>query len=232
MNKTKTYKHLFFDLDKTIWDFNTNVYNTFHILFEQFKIHEYCQLSDFVKVYNKHNERLWREFRKGNIRKERLRTKRFMLVFKEIGINNMQLAQEIGDIYIEMVVRQKALLPGAQTILEYLSRHYTLHIITNGFEQVQMKKINNSGLTGYFTSITTSDSTKHKKPAPGIFHHALTLANAGTHESLMIGDDLEADIIGARKCKIDQVYFNPDKIPHKKNITYEIACLDELKELL
>ncbi len=232
MAEPKKYKHLFFDLDKTIWDFNTNVYHTFRAIFEQFNIHEYCELSDFIKVYDKHNERLWREFRKGNIRKNRLRVKRFMLVFREIGIHNMHLAQEIGDIYIDMVVRQMALLPGARAILEYLSEHYSLHIITNGFEQVQMKKIKNCGLTGYFKSITTSDSTKYKKPSRGIFQHALALSNALAHESLMIGDDMEADIIGARKCKIDQVYFNPGKIPHKKKVTYEISCLEELKQFL
>jgi putative hydrolase of the HAD superfamily len=127
---------------------------------------------------------------------------------------------------------QTALIPNAKYILKYLIKNYSLYIITNGFMDVQLAKIKNSGLSGYFKKIFTSEHARSSKPNRGIFEYALKSVNARKKESLMIGDDLEIDIKGAREFGIDQVYFNPSGIRHNDRLTYEIHSLLELKDLL
>ncbi len=229
----KTYKHLFFDLDRTLWDFENNSIKAFEIIFEKRALHKiFPDFKTFVSVYKAHNKHLWDLYKLRKIKKEELRNQRFLLTLQDFGVNNIQLAEQIGDDYVELSPLQTGLFPNTIDVLDYLKGKYQMHIITNGFVEVQYKKLDNCGLRPYFIHIITSEEAKSAKPKPGIFHAAISAANAKKAESLMIGDDLETDILGAKKFGIDQVFFNPEAHKHEQEVTFEITELKQLIEFL
>ena len=221
---------IFFDLDRTLWDFDLNAHTT---------LVELCHLNnlkvdteDFIKCYNNHNEKLWSLYRENKISKETLRSKRFKLTLADFSIDNDDLATKLGDKYVAKCPLQTALFPYTFEILKYLQKKYKLHIITNGFEEVQHIKLNASGLTPFFQKIITSEKVNVKKPDPKIFDYALNLVAAKSKNTIMIGDDLPVDIIGAKKIGIHQIYFNPNKKEHTEKIDFEISSLIEIKGIL
>jgi putative hydrolase of the HAD superfamily len=226
------YKHIFFDLDRTLWDFDANAIAAFEELHHKYQLAPFCDIQSFARIYRKHNERLWTEFRRGNISKERLRYKRFILVLNELGIMDDAKAQSMSSDYLEITPQKTALEPNTIEVLEYLYPKYGLHIITNGFEHTQQLKIQNTGLDKYFDEVITAETIAISKPQVKIFDYALRKTGINGKQALMIGDDLEVDIIGARKAGIDQVYYNPQKKQHKEVISYEITDLKELMNLL
>jgi putative hydrolase of the HAD superfamily len=227
------YKHLFFDLDRTLWDFETNSIQAFKIIFEKQNLFNiFPDFNTFVTTYKHHNEKLWELYRLGQIKKDDLRNDRFLLTLKDFNCDDMALATAIGDDYVELSPQQTTLFPGTIETLDYLAPKYKMHIITNGFVEVQYKKLRNSNLEQYFDKIITSEEAKASKPKPGIFHAALSSANAKKADCLMIGDDLKNDIIGARSYGFDQVFFNPHRTEHQEKVTFEIANIPELKDIL
>lgn len=227
------YRHLFFDLDLTLWDLDKNSTEVLSELFTELRVEEKYKLSfeNFLCVYKYYNDILWEQYRKELVTKEDLRTQRFQYSFMHFGIEDNPLAKEMGESYIAKSPLKTHLLPYAREVLEYLNTNYTLHIITNGFEEVQIVKLNNSGISQYFKNVITSESSGYKKPDKRIFHYSLYRAKAKSKQCIMIGDHLEIDIIGARNAGLDQIYYNPKKLGHKENITYEIDCLSRLKEI-
>ena len=141
-------------------------------------------------------------------------------------------AEKIGNEYLGISPTKTRLVPHAREILEYLHARYQLHVITNGFLSTQQIKMRNCRLEKYFRSLTTSEDVGHNKPRAEIFQHALSSVNARKKESLMIGDDLEVDIQGARKFGMDQVFLNRDGVIHTDPVTYEISSLGALKDIL
>lgn len=229
----KKYKHLFFDLDHTLWDFAKNSRETLEEAFHNFKLNQQgLVFEEFLAQYFKVNDAYWDDYRKGRVTKEELRSGRFYHSFKHFGIDNQKLADDFGDYYIEHSPKKKNVFPNTHETLDFLKNYYQLHIITNGFEEVQFVKLEKSNLAQYFKHIITSEKAGVKKPNAKIFHHALKVASARNKETLMIGDNFEADILGAKKVGIDQVYFNPDKLIQQEKATYEIEDLIELIELL
>jgi len=229
----KQYKHLFFDLDRTLWDFEKNSIITLRSIFDKRKLDKiFPDFDIFVSTYKAHNERLWDLYKLRKIRKDELRNERFLLTLKDFGIDDPKLAEQIGDDYVELSPMQTVLFPNTIEVLDYLSTKYKMHIITNGFVEVQYKKLKNCGLEKYFERVTTSEEAKSSKPKPEIFQVALKSVNAKKTESLMIGDDLENDILGAKKFGIDQVFFNPDSEKHSETISFEIKNLNELTTFL
>ncbi len=228
------YKHIFFDLDHTLWDFEQSAAQTFAVLFEkhQLKLRGIPSLQVFIKEYTIHNTKLWESYRNGELKKEILRSLRFENTLKEFGINDPVLAESIGDDYVYHAPRTVFLMPGAMEVLQYLHTKYSLHLITNGFEEVQHIKVKEADLGKYFKTITTSEEAGVKKPDKQIFEYALNKAGARVQESLMIGDNLEVDIEGASQAGIDQVYFNPQKTPHALKVSFEIVHLNALMEIL
>lgn len=231
---TKTYKHLFFDLDHTLWDFERSAYHTFQMMYDKFSLKEkgIPSLAEFLKTYTHHNSRLWESYRNGALKKEVLRSLRFEHTLESFGICEPGLATQLGDDYVYYSPRTVYLMPGARETIEKLAGIYHLHLITNGFEEVQHVKLNESGLKLYFRSMTTSEEAGVKKPAKAIFDYALRKAGAVASESLMIGDDLEVDVLGAKNAGLDQVYFNPEGVAHGEIITYEIKALTALLRFL
>ncbi|NOU46235.1 MAG: noncanonical pyrimidine nucleotidase, YjjG family [Bacteroidales bacterium] len=224
------YKHLFFDLDRTLWDFDASSYQTFVYMYEKYNLKSIGiqSLDEFTEVYHKHNDHFWDLYRNGEITKDLLRGIRFQATFDTFGIDNKTLVGQITEDYLYHSPRNVFLFPNAHKTLDYLRDRVELHMITNGFEEVQEIKMQSSDLRKYFKTVVTSEEAGVKKPDARIFEYALKRAGATADESIMIGDDLEVDIEGARLIGMDTVYFNPAKLPHPGNATYEISDLADL----
>ncbi len=233
MISKKKYKHVFFDLDRTLWDFENNSSDTIKSILIHHDLSELIEIFEkFIEVYTINNNRLWKLYRKGQVKKEQLRVTRFHLTLKKFGINNIDLAKTIDKEYLEASPRSKNLMPNAIEILNYLISSYKLYIITNGFRETQFIKLNSTGILKYFSKIITSDEIGYAKPDFRIFHSALSSVNAKKSESLMVGDDYNVDIIGAQKYGIDQIYFNYKNEPTLGKATYEVNSLLEIKNIL
>ncbi len=229
----KTYRHLFFDLDRTIWDFETNSKLAFEELFQMPQFKSICpSLEEFLPVYHSFNDALWERFRRGTATKTEVRDQRFVQTFESFGVMQTDKALEMSELYVGISPQKTALMPHAIEVLGTLKKSYHLHIISNGFIEAQKVKIEKSGLSPFFDRIITSEMAKAAKPNPEIFHLALSSAHAKKKECLMIGDDWNADIMGARKFGIDQVFFNPEQSKVPLKATYEIVDLIDLLEFL
>jgi putative hydrolase of the HAD superfamily len=227
------YKHVFFDLDRTLWDFEQNMRKTLCDIYDNHNLKEHINGYEiFIDTFVRHNDRLWAQYQNGQLKKEVLRYKRFEVTLRDFGIKDKVLAEVIGQEYIDESPRKTILVPHTLETLNYLSNKYKLHIITNGFNEVQFTKLKLCGLEKYFDKVITSEISGYHKPRPQAFGYSLSSANAKKDESIMIGDDLNIDIVGAREFGIDQVYFNPLSIPHNEKITYEIKSLLELTAIL
>lgn len=229
------YKHIFFDLDHTLWDFERNSGATLQQLYLEFGLEQkgIADFEQFRSTYELHNERFWIRYRKGFVRREELRWKRMWHTLLDFRIADNALARRMAGIYLERLPHQGLLIPFAQDILDYCTgKNYCLHLITNGFETTQRQKMRTSGIDHYFGQVITSESSNSMKPKPEIFAYALQASGALLQESIMIGDSLEADILGAQRCDMDQVYFNPNRKAHTEKPTYEIDCLSQLRQFL
>lgn len=228
-----SYKHIFFDLDRTLWDFEQNMRLTLMGIYDKHELKSaFPDYDTFINSFVTHNERLWGWYQQGNLKKEILRYKRFELTLNEFGIKDKELAAVIGQEYIDESPKKTALIPHTIETLDYLHPKYKLHIITNGFNEVQFTKIKLCGLEKYFEKVITSEISGYHKPRPEAFGYPLSSANAKKEESIMIGDDLVTDILGAKQFGIGQIYFNPQGIPHDESISYEIKSLLEIKDIL
>ncbi len=230
----KKYRHLFFDLDRTLWDFDKSAAETFEDIYNKYKLLErgIKTVEDFHRVYTHHNNILWEEYRHGRIEKKVLSNLRYFLTLQDFGIEDEKLAADLGKDYLEISPRKVNLFPNAISVLNYLSPRYTLHLITNGFSEVQETKLRVSGLGEYFRTVITSEEAGVKKPNPAIFYFALKKADADIDDSLMIGDDFEVDIVGAKNVGIDQVLFDPEQKYQQNGSTFTIRDLAELKGFL
>lgn len=227
------YKHLFFDLDHTLWDFAVNEKITLNQLFEKHKLNRYFSSFDnFFDTYKPINKDLWLNYRNGNIPKETVKINRFLDTFRFVGLDDVKMAELIADEFVELSPLQTQLIPYTKEILTYLKPKYDLHIITNGFVEVQYIKLEKSGLRPYFKGIFVSEEIGYQKPDTNFFDCVVNGCGANKKECLVIGDNLEVDILGAKDYGLDQVYFNPDQTPHKEVVFKEITFLAELKDFL
>lgn len=228
------YQHLFFDLDHTLWDFDANARETLLELFDTYKLKELGidSAENFIDVYTDHNHRLWRDYHNGIISKEELRSSRFRLTFEHFELPESVIPHQFEDDYVKICPTKTNLFPGTHEVLSSLKGKFKMHIITNGFLESQEMKMSRTNIRDYFDEIFISEVIGLYKPDVALFNHALEIAGAEAKHSLMIGDSLEADILGAKNAGIDQVYFNPYNINHEFEITYEINKLHELIKIL
>ncbi len=227
----KKYKHIFFDLDHTLWDFKTNSRLTLSEIYNEFELVNQGVLeeSNFIEIYEKYNHKMWADYRNGKMSKETLRVERFRQSLSHLGVKDKKLSLDIGEYYVANSPLKTTLFPGSIEVLTTLKSKYVLHIITNGFEEIQGIKMYESRLTQFFDEVITSEQAGTKKPHPAIFNFSLKKANAVAHESLMVGDNQLVDIEGAKKAGMDGVFFNPENEETIINPTYEVQ---ELKQLL
>ncbi len=230
----KKYKHIFFDLDNTIWDFDSNWKEALSELYHKHRLEELgvTNLDHFISKYRERNEMMWDEYRLGKIDKPTLRDKRFELTFWDMGLDAETAPPELAAEYLYISPRKTNLFPHAHEVLSYLSKKYLLHIITNGFEEAQHIKMQESKLSPYFKEVIISEHTGFRKPDTKIFNYAMQKTGALDSESIMIGDSLEVDILGAKSAGWDTVFFNPGLKMHEEAVTYEIRSLEELIEIL
>jgi len=204
------YSHLFFDLDNTLWDFNANSYDALYLALKRMDLLDRIGAYDsFFSIYYKVNERLWDLYKDNKITKNVLRGLRFE---ESLELNQTPMpgmGDSINEAYLEEMPKQLKLVPGAITVLDFLHHKYKMAIITNGFREVQVDKLIQSGLKKYFDKVFISEEVGAQKPHRKIFEYAVKSMNAPKKRSLMIGDSWDADILGAKLFGMDQVYYCP-----------------------
>ena len=226
------YKHLFFDLDHTLWDFDANARETLSELYSIFDLDKRIKtpFEDFYPKYLFHNEVLWDRYHKGLISSDELKWKRMWRTLLDFKISDEPLGRELSGKFLEILPTKKLLFPYTKEILDYLNeKDYELHLITNGFEKTQWSKLNNSGLGEYFTHVVTSEMSNSLKPKKEIFDYAMDKAQAMLPESIMIGDNLDADIYGAMNAGMDTVFVNHINAVTDLKPTYTVTHLKELE---
>lgn len=226
------YKHLFFDLDHTLWDFETNSRAVLAELHAEFALMDHgvsCEV--FIPAYEVVNNSFWVAHESGTMDRETLRALRFRQALASLGIHDNTMAARMEHLYMERCPVRPGLMDGALDLLNELHEKYTLHIITNGFTETQGLKLNASGIRHYFAVVLTSEQAGVSKPSPKIFRHALRSAGAKVNESLMIGDSARADMAGARASGMDHVHLAPAGL-HDREATYAITKLDGLRTVL
>ena len=227
----KNIKHIFFDLDHTLWNFEKNSALTFKFLLDKYNIT--IDLQKFLKVYMPINFSLWNLYRDDKITKEYLRHNRLKSTFEKLNIKiDSGLIDEISNDYVKHLPDNNFLLPNAIPVLDYLFQKYTLHIITNGFTEVQNTKILNSNLNKYFSCIIDSETVGVKKPHSKIFNYAYNISKAAyKNECLMIGDNYQADVMGALNYGFKAIHLNSNNESYHEN-SIIITDLISLKEIL
>ncbi|MEO6489583.1 MAG: YjjG family noncanonical pyrimidine nucleotidase [Ferruginibacter sp.] len=226
------YKHLFFDLDHTLWDFDTNAKESLGEIYKEFSLDEKVtpQFNDFYIKYLHHNEILWDRYQKGFISAEELKWKRMWRTLLDFKIGDEVLSKQLSGRFLELLPSKKQVFPHTMEILEYLTgKKYKVHLITNGFEKTQWSKIRNSGLDKYITHVITSEGSNSLKPKKEIFEFAIKKAGATLTECIMIGDNLEADIQGAINAGMDSIFVNHINATTTMIPTFTITHLEQLE---
>ena len=230
----RQYEHLFFDLDHTIWDFEMNSKETLAELYEQYQLQKngITSFDDFFNRYTEHNNRLWDRYHKGFIKQDELKWKRMWLTLLDYKIADEPLARQLAIEFLTILPTKKNLFPYTIEILTYLTnKNYQLHLITNGFEAVQHSKLLNSKLSHFFQQVITSEGSNSLKPHKEIFDYAFLKANALPHHSIMIGDNLEADIQGGINAGIDTIFVNHIYAEPHIHATYVVTDLKMLESI-
>ena len=229
-----TYKHLFFDLDHTLWDFDRNSAESIAEMYETFRLADVgiASAAEFSTHFIAINKKLWADYDQNLIEHGYIRQHRFPMVYRSLGIDEATVKHDLNAEYLRLLPRKPHLLPAAREILEHLKDRYTLHIITNGFAEIQAIKMDSAEIAHYFTIVVTSENANAKKPDPLVFEYAMQAARANVSESLMIGDNYVADILGAKSVGMDTVFYNPAGLVVDNAPTHNIRHWDELLAIL
>lgn len=224
----KNYRYILFDLDRTLWDFDANAENNINSLLDEYNI-TVKDKHEFYGKYNEINHLLWAAYEKGDLSKEMLRWERFYRTFLEYGIDDKGLAERFGEDYLGNMPNQTILMPhAAEVLIKLKERGCRMAVITNGFREVQHRKLENSGIDKYFDAVMISEEQGVHKPSPIIFKRALKAIGGIKSEALMVGDDFANDIEGAMIFGIDQFFYNYNSIPCDGGPTYDSSDLRDL----
>ena len=227
-------KDIFFDLDHTIWDFDKNAEETLHELYFKYKFDDLFQKKtsdEFIETYTINNHRVWALYHHGKIDKPTLRKLRFADTFTQMGVDPELFPIDFEEEYLEICPTKTNLFPNAIETLDYLKGKYRLHLISNGFREACESKLKHSNLAPYFETIVISEIIGINKPDVRIFEHALTNGQAQKHSSIMIGDNIDADVRGALNAGMDAIYFNAIGAEKPNDIDHMIVDLKELQQL-
>ena len=228
------YKHLFFDLDHTLWDFDRNSAESIAELFDTFRLSDagIASAAEFSRHFIAVNRQLWADYDRNLITHGYIRENRFPMVFRSLGVDESAIQADLNAEYLHLLPRTPHLLESARDVLDYLKGRYTMHIITNGFADIQAVKMDSAEISHYFTHVVTNGVVDAKKPDPAIFQYALDISGATVAESLMIGDNYEADILGAKGVGMDTVFYNTAGAIVSDTPTYDIRHWNELMAIL
>lgn len=220
-------------MDRTLWDFDRNSSLTIAQIIDAFNLEErIADKGKFIDDYNRFNDVVWDLYRAQKLTKSSLRVERFKLLFESYGLNDEKLILGAHEFYLEHSPRKPALIDGAKALLDYLAPNYTLHIVSNGFYEVQVQKLEASGIKDFFYKVFTSDRIEISKPDRKFFEWAVRSANAKKVESIVIGDDISNDVVGAFRFGLDQIWFNPAQENAPFIPTYEVTSLKQIMDIL
>lgn len=228
------YKNLFFDLDDTLWAFSQNARDTFEEMYYKYDYDRFFRSFDhFYTLYQRRNAELWEEYGRGEVTKEELNRRRFLYPLEAVGAGDAALAKTFADDFFSVIPTKSKLMPHAGEVLEWLHGRYNLYILSNGFQELQCRKMRSAGIDRFFRKVVLSDDIGILKPRPEIFNFALSATQSEWHDSLMIGDSWENDVAGARGVGMHQVFYNvtgKTDLPFRP--TYHIRNLKELMQIL
>jgi YjjG family noncanonical pyrimidine nucleotidase len=227
------YRCVLFDLDHTLWDYETNSREALSELHVQFGL-DAREISerDFLLTFYKINNELWDLYDRGLLHRDVIRSQRFHQILVALGVDDYPLSLRLSEEYLERSPKKKNLMEGCKETLDYLVTKYPMVIVTNGFDDVQSMKLVASGIDHYFKGVVTSARAGHKKPAREIFEFALREHQVEPRDAIMVGDNLLTDIAGAKNASVATVFFNPNKIEHQTHVDFEIETLSQLKNFL
>lgn len=232
----KQYKHIFFDLDDTLWDFERNSQEVIRELYHKFNLQQIIpkpSVENFITTYYVVNAKLWSLRNEGKMNQLELRYTRFLMTLLRLGVEPRKIPNiDLAESYLAMTPKKPHLLPFAKEVLEYLKDKYQLHIISNGFVDVQHIKLESSKIKDYFGIVVTPEDTGFSKPYKEIFEYAMKQVSTNAGECLMIGDNLQTDILGAKNVGMNQVFYNPNNKKHTEKVSLEIRSLQELLNVL
>jgi putative hydrolase of the HAD superfamily len=230
----KPYKCIFFDLDHTLWDYEVNSCDTLGELYVSYDLNAQgvYNLDTFKQQFKKVNTQLWDLYDRGMINNEVIRKERFKQILEYFDIRNEKLCQDLSVDYLHLCPQKSTLIPHALETLQYLANHYSMTVVTNGFDEIQNVKLTAGNLHSFFAHIVTSQKAGHKKPSREIFDYAMEANGVKCNEVIMIGDNLLTDIAGAQNASIDTVFFNPEKVGHTVKVKHEVTSLAELQKIL
>lgn len=228
------YKSLFIDLDDTLWDTYHNNKECLEELYGDYRFDRfYPSFEAFFAVYFPNNLRLWEEYRRGVIDKPTLIVERFLGVLRPFGLTDTAFILRMNDDFLQRTTLKTRVVPGSFELLEYLRPKYRMYILSNGFREVQEKKLRNAGLAPYFDRMILSEDAGINKPHKRIFDYALINTNSRRKNTLMIGDSWEADVAGAHGAGIAQLWFNPEGLPAQGFVpTFTVRLLEEIEKIL
>lgn len=228
------YKNLFIDLDDTIYDFSGASRESFRETYDLLHYERYFDsFEHYLSLYEPYNLELWRIYGEGKITKEELNRRRYSHPLECVGVNDQQLADTFCREALGRIPTKGPLMPGAMEILEYLRPKYNMYILSNGFKELQSRKMRTAGIDGYFDALILSEDIGVNKPNRELYEYALAKTGSKLNESLMIGDMFDTDIVGAANIGMDQMYYNPkEKKGHAFTPTYEVTHLLQIKEIL
>ncbi|WP_294632805.1 YjjG family noncanonical pyrimidine nucleotidase [uncultured Bacteroides sp.] len=228
------YKNLFFDLDDTLWAFSDNARDTFEEMYHKYGYDRYFRsFQHFYELYERRNTELWKEYADGKVTKDELNRQRFLYPLEAVGEGNAALAKDFSVSFFAVIPTKSKLMPHAREVLEYLAPKYNLYILSNGFQELQCRKMRSAGIDGYFKKVVLSDDIGVLKPWPEIFHFAMSATGSELRDSLMIGDSWDNDIAGAEGVGMHQVYYNvAGRTSFPFTPTFHITDLRELMQIL
>ncbi|NMA73644.1 MAG: noncanonical pyrimidine nucleotidase, YjjG family [Bacteroidales bacterium] len=235
--KLANIENVFFDLDDTLWACSQNAKNALEKVYHKYQFDRYFDsFFHFYSLYSPENEILWREYGSGAITKDELNKRRFSYPLLSVGIDKYDLVEQYRTSFFEQIKKEKELMPGAKELLDYLAPNYNLYILSNGFRELQYSKMEASGILSYFKEILLSEDFGVLKPDREIFHQALATTHSLIENSVMVGDNWETDILGAKNVGLVQIFYNPGltEVPlkNRSNTTYPVVSLAEIKTLL
>ena len=228
------YRNLFIDLDDTVYDFSAASRESFLETYVQLRYERFFDsFEHYMSIYEPYNLELWRIYGEGKITKDELNRRRYSHPLEVVGVNDPQLAATFCSQALGLIPTKGPLMPGAIELLEYLQPKYNMYILSNGFKELQSRKMQTAGIDKYFDALILSDDIGVNKPHRKLYEHAMQTTASTPQESLMIGDMFDTDIIGAANFGIDSIYYNPKgKTGHPFAPTYEVKHLLEIKEIL
>ncbi len=228
-------KTVFVDIDDTIWWFTENSKLSLRHVYDHFGLNEYQpDYEVFRDIYLRKNAELWQLYHYGKIEKDFLVTERFRYTLEQIGVKGdlSATSQAIDEEYLRFLAEQKILVPGAKALLEHLNKHYAVHALSNGFKGIQQRKLESAGIRHLIGKVIISDDCGVTKPLRGIFDYALRECGAEAESSVMIGDNKDADINGAKNAGWSAIYFDLKGAGVSDNADANVSSLEEIAGIL